>query len=88
MELGKNVMQGFTLGIEQLSQMPQLAIAGVADGVISTGNSALSGGTGGTTINNTQSRTNNFSVSLAGGSATDPFETTRLLNALYGGASA
>lgn len=85
-ELGRNLMQGFTLGIEELAHMPQLAVAGAVAGMVPTDNNSLS--PGGTTINNSQSHTNNFSVSLAGGSARDPFEATRLLNALYGGASA
>lgn len=78
MEIGNNIMSGLAQGIEQLTNQPQLALAGATDGLL--------GGGAQTTINNsrTTQTTNNFTLAGGAGNGGDSFETVRILNTLYG----
>lgn len=75
--IGQNIMAGLAQGIEQMTATPQLAMAGATSGLV--------GAAAGATINNSRTTTTNNTFNVSGGNAVqDPFEATRVLNALYG----
>lgn len=74
--IGQNIMAGLAQGIEQMTATPQLAMAGATSGLV---------GAAGATINNSRTTTTTNTFNVSGGNAVqDPFEATRVLNALYG----
>lgn len=76
-EIGNNIMAGLAQGIDQMTAVPQVALAGATDALV---------GTGQTTINNSRTTqvNNAFNVTGAAGGGRDAFETVRILNTLYG----
>lgn len=75
--IGQNIMAGLAQGIEQMTATPQLAMAGATSGLV--------GAAAGATINNSRTTTTTNTFNVSGGNAVqDPFEATRVLNALYG----
>jgi hypothetical protein len=85
---GENLMQGLALGMKNLSDQPQKMLDGITGNLSASmgGLSLATAGGGGSTVTNSRSTVNNFTLpsSVAGGAQDDDMlRVYRTLSALY-----
>ncbi len=87
--LGRNIMEGLVMGMQELAAAPQGVLAGVAASLTPGDNNGLSVGpsaSSGAVNNNQRTTQNNFTVASGTSADADLMERVRVLNMLYGGA--
>jgi phage-related protein len=87
--LGRNIMEGLVVGMQELAAAPQGVLAGVAASLTPGDNNGLSVGASagaGAVYNNQRTTQNHFTVASGTSADADLMERVRVLNMLYGGA--